>query len=78
MLLQIDNGVFTTATSTGFPVTCSGSRLILELAEFCCLMMLAGSADNLGDMVVALDFRECSVRIMKFSEVTVIFFEHTR
>ena len=41
-------------------------------------MMLAGSADNLGDMVVALDFRECSVRIMKFSEVTVIFFEHTR
>ena len=70
--------VFTTATSTGFPVTCSGSRLILELAEFCCLMMLAGSADNLGDMVVALDFRECSVRIMKFSEVTVIFFEHTR
>ena len=80
MLLQIDNGVFTTATSTGFPVTCSGSRLILELAEFCCLtlMMLAGSAGNLGDMVVALDFRECSVRIMKFSEVTVIFFEHTR
>jgi hypothetical protein len=77
MLLQIDNRVFTTATSTGFPVTCSGS-LILELAEFCCLMMLAGSADNLGDMVVALDFRECSVRIMKFSEVTVIFFEHTR
>ena len=78
MLLQIDNRVFTTATSTGFPVTCSGSRLILELAEFCCLMMLAGSADNLGDMVVALDFRECSVRIMKFSEVTVIVFEHTR
>ena len=69
--------VFTTATSAGFPVTCSDS-LILELAEFCCLMMLAGSADNLGDMVVALDFRECSVRIMKFSEVTVIFFEHTR
>lgn len=78
MLLQIDNRVFTTATSTGFPVTCSGSRLSLVLAEFCCLMMLAGSADNLGDMVVALDFRECSVRIMKFSEVTVSFFEHTR
>ena len=72
MLLQIDNGVFTTATSTGFHVTCSDS-LILELAEFCCLMMLAGSADNLGDMVVALDFRECSVRIIKSPEVTVSF-----
>ena len=58
--------MFTTATSTGFPFTCSDSRLILEFAEFCCLMMLAGSADNLGDMVVA--FRECSVR-MKFSEL---------
>lgn len=69
--------MFTTATSTGFPVTCSDSRLILALAEFCCLMILAGSADNLGDMVVALDFRKCSVR-RKFSEVTVSFFEHTR
>ena len=43
MLLQIDNRVnrvFTTATSTGFPVTCSDSRLILALAEFCCLMQV--------------------------------------
>ena len=36
-------------------------------------MMLAGSADNLGHMVVALDFRECPVRIMKIHEVTVSF-----
>ena len=50
------------------------------LGEFCRrLMMLAGSADNLGETpVVALDFRECPVQIMNSHEDTVSFFEHTR